>query len=121
MATTPKSAVARGDLYWVDWSPGRASEQTGRRPALVVQENAASANPNYPLTIVAAVTTQGRNFASHVAIEPSPANGLAATSYVKCEQLQTISKARLTQRIGTLDEVSMQRVRIALLKVLNLT
>ncbi len=86
----------------------------------MIQENAASANPNYPLTIVAAVTTQGRNFASHVVIEPSTSNGLAVTSYVKCEQLQTISKDRLVQRIGALDEVSMERVRIALLSVLSL-
>lgn len=120
MAAKPKSSVTRGDLFWVDWSPGRGSEQTGRRPALVVQENAASANPNYPPTIVAAVTTQGRNFASHVPIEPSSSNGLAVTSYVKCEQLQTVSKARLVQRIGSLDESSMQRVRIALLNVLSL-
>lgn len=113
--------VLRGEIYWVDWSPGRGSEQTDRRPALIVQENAASNNPNYPLTIVAAVSSQGRNFPSHVALEPTPVNGLTRRSYVKCEQIQTVSKDRLGQRIGALDTASMRLVEAALSKVFQLT
>src|SRR5580704_8386765 len=94
--------VQRGELYWLDWNPARGSEQAGRRPALVIQENPASSNPNYPLTVVAAVSTSGRNVTAHVAIEPSARNGLATISYIKCEQIQTVSKTRLLQRIGAL-------------------
>ena len=118
--TRPESTVARGQLYWVDWSPGRGSEQTGRRPALVIQENPASSNPHYPLTIVAAVSSQGRNFATHVAVEPSATNGLSTRSYVKCEQIQTVSKERLVQHIGVLEPEVMERVELALKKVLAL-
>ena len=120
MPNPPNPIVQRGELYWLDWNPARGSEQAGRRPALVVQENPASANPNYPLTIVAAVSTQGRPIATHIAVEPSATNGLASSSFVKCEQLQTVSKARLLQRIGTLDASDMARVDIALKKVLAL-
>jgi mRNA interferase MazF len=78
----------RGELYWLDWNPGRGSEQLGRRPALIIQEDPATSNPRYPLTIVTAVSTQGRDFATHVAVQPSAENGLASLSYVKSKQCQ---------------------------------
>ncbi len=115
------SIARRGQLYWLDWNPARGSEQAGRRPALVVQQNTASANPNYPLTIVAAVTTKGRdNVPSHVAIAPTPGNGLSAPSYVKCEQVQTVSKERLDAFIGELSDTDMERVSDALKRVFAL-
>ena len=112
--------VRRGEIYWLDWNPARGSEQSGRRPALVLQENPASANPNYPLTIVAAVSTRGRLIPSHVDVAPSAQNGLSALSYVKCEQVQTVSKDRLQQKIGELDVPDLARVDQALKKVLAL-
>ena len=112
--------VRRGELYWLDWNPARGSEQAGRRPALVVQENAASANPNYPLTIVVAISTSGRSISAHVAIEPSASNNLSALSFAKCEQIQTVSKARLLHKIGTLDPLDISRVTVALKAVLAL-
>lgn len=118
--TTTNKAVQRGEIYWLDWNPARGSEQAGRRPALVIQENPASANPNYPLTIVAAVSTKGRSVPSHVAVQPSPQNGLSAVSYVKCEQIQTVSKERLLQKVGTLDAGDMTQVDTALKRTLAL-
>ena len=121
MTPPDPSVVRRGEIYWLDWNPARGSEQAGRRPALIIQENPASANPNYPLTIVAAVSTKGRSIPSHVAIQPSLTNGLAAPSFIKCEQIQTVSKQRLIQRAGTLDDDAMARVTAALKTVLALT
>ena len=119
--TPPDSfAIRRGEIYWLDWNPARGSEQAGRRPALIIQEDPASANPNYPLTIVAAVSTKGRPIPSHVAIQASPQNGLTLLSFIKCEQLQTVSKQRLIQKVGTLDADDMARVAEALKKVLAL-
>lgn len=79
----------RGEVWLVDWSPGRGSEQLGRRPAVVVQTNPANLNPRYPNTIVVAVSTSGREVPSHVKLEPSGANGLRKTSFARCEQLLT--------------------------------
>ena len=110
----------RGELWWVDWSPGRGSEQAGRRPALVVQTDAANSNPRYPNTIVVAVSTRGREVPTHVRLEPTPANGLATLSYAKGEQVLTVCKARLVQKIGTLDEVAMGRVAEAVRLALDL-
>ena len=120
MTNSNHAALRRGEIYWVDWNPARGSEQAGRRPALVIQEDPASANPNYPLTIVLAVSTRGRNIPSHIAIQPSEQNGLSALSFIKCEQIQTVSKDRLIQRIGLLDARDLQQVEAALQKVLAL-
>jgi mRNA interferase MazF len=121
MAIPPNPIVQRGELYWLDWNPARGSEQAGRRPALVIQENAASANSNYPLTIVAAVSSHGRTVATHILVEPSPSNGLSGRSFVKCEQLQTVSKARLIQRIRVLEPEALEQVEVALKNVLALS
>jgi mRNA interferase MazF len=109
-----------GELWWVDWSPGRGSEQTGHRPALVVQTDAANLNPHYPNTIVVTVSTKGRNVPTHVYVEPTPSNGLRSPSFVKCEQILTISKRRLTNRMGRLASSAMEQVADALRLVLVL-
>lgn len=108
-------ALRRGDLFWVDWSPARGSEQAGRRPALIVQGDAGNSSTTYPNTIVAAVSTKGREIPLHVRLRPSPRSGLRKTSWVKCEQVMTISKQRLSpEPIGRLDAAELQQVDAAL-------
>jgi mRNA interferase MazF len=63
--------VLRGQIWIVNWSPGRGSEQTGVRPAIVIQTDAANLNPHYPNTIVAAVSTKGKQVPFHVLVNPS--------------------------------------------------
>ncbi len=110
----------RGEVWWVNWSPGRGSEQTGKRPALVVQTDPANHNPRYPNTIVTTLSTKGRNVPSHVRIDPTAENGLTAPSFIKCEQLLTISKARLEKRMGRISPNDLERVVTALRIVLEL-
>ena len=110
----------RGELYWVDWSPGRGSEQMGRGPALVIQTDAGNTNPNYPNTIVACVSSKGRLVPTHVQIQPSKANGLREKSFVKCEQLLNVSKERLTARIGVIEQAALGEVDSSLRAALNL-
>lgn len=114
------SKIRRGDLYWVDWHPARGSEQSGHRPALVIQTDAGNSHPNYPNTIVAAVSTASVRVPTHVQILPTPLNGLSSLSSVKCEQLMTISKERLQRHIGTLNEMDMLLVDAALKRALAL-
>jgi len=110
----------RGQIWLVDWSPARGSEQMGRRPALIVQTDAANSNPRYPNTIVLTVSTTGHPVTSHVEVQPSPTNGLRATSYIKCEQILTISKERLKTQFGALESEDLERVAVALRRVLVL-
>jgi mRNA interferase MazF len=112
--------VHRGDIWVVDWSPARGSEQSGMRPAVVVQTDAANLNPRYPNTIVVTVSTKGRPVPFHVLIEPSDQNGLKEISFAKCEQVLTISKERLVRRVGHLDEERLKLVANSLRKVLEI-
>ena len=104
----------------MDWSPGRGSEQTGRRPALIVQTNPANHNPRYPNTIVVTISTKGRDVPSHVRVEPTAENKLTTPSFIKCEQLLIIGKERLEKRLGRLSLDDTERVATALRIVLEL-
>ena len=108
----------RGEIYYVDWSPGRGSEQTGARPALIIQND--TGNRFSPTTIVAAVSTrQRRRFPFQVLVSASE-SGLPRDSVVKCEQIQTIDQARLGRLGGSLSAEKMQEVDLALHRSLGL-
>jgi len=112
--------VRRGELWWVTVI-GQDSEPAGRRPALVLQTDAANKQPRYPNTIVVLLSTIGReNLPFHIKITPSIANGLNTISYVKCEQLLTISKHRLESLIGIITSEEMRLIEAGIRIVLNL-
>ena len=122
LSTLPTSnPVKRGDIYWLDWTPGRGSEQTGMRPALVVQTDIANAVSRYPVTIVLAISTRVKGYPSNVLIQPTVANGLAAPSEICTGQLLTVSKERLSDYIGALSNDDMRRVNETLAYVLGLS
>jgi mRNA interferase MazF len=105
----------RGEIWIVDFSPGRGSEQVGQRPALVLQNDSGNENPRYSNTVVLAMSTQGKPIPFHVRIDPSPQNGLREVTFVKCEQILTIAKARLhgTKPLGWISIAEMRRVETA--------
>lgn len=111
--------VRRGDIWLVNWSPSRGSEQSGIRPAVVIQTDAANSNPHYPNTIVLTVSTKGKTVPFHVPVEPSEENGLKEKSFVKCEQVLTISKDRLLRRIGRIEENLLKSVGASIRRVLE--
>ena len=98
----------RGEIYSVNWSPGRGSEQEGVRPSLVIQNDVG--NQLSTTTIVAAITTRkGRVYPFHVRISASE-SGLPRDSIVKCEQVQTIDQGRLGGLSGVLSVGRMEQV-----------
>lgn len=115
-----RSDVRRGQIWLVNWSPGRGSEQLGRRPALVIQTDAANSNPRYPNTIVLPLSTKGIQVTTHVQVKPDSLNGLRGISWVKCEQVLTVSKDRLETRWGTLSAAHMVKVEAGLRAALAL-
>lgn len=113
--------VRRGQIWWVDWSPGRGSEQLGVRPALVVQTETANELDEYDLMIVVAISGSGfEEVPTHIQVKPSKSNGLQNKSYIKCEQIQTITRNRLTGFIGSLEHATLQHVNSAIRQVLDL-
>ena len=105
--------VKKGDLYFADLSPVVGSEQGGVRPVLVVQNDVG--NKYSPTIIVAAVTSQtGKaKLPTHVQLSATE-GGLSKDSVVLLEQLRTIDKQRLKERIGSLNENQIPDVEKAL-------
>jgi mRNA interferase MazF len=110
----------RGEIWDVNWSPGRGAEQQGTRPALIIQNDRGNASHSYPLTIVASMSRTERELPLHVRISPSEENGLADYTDVKCEQVLTIEKSRLIRRRGCFTPEELGRVDAALKLSLNL-
>ncbi len=105
--------VKRGDVYFADLSPVVGSEQGGFRPVLIIQNNIG--NRFSPTVIVAAITAQIQKakLPTHVEI-PASADGMERDSVVLLEQIRTLDKQRLTEKITHLDENLMKRVNDAL-------
>jgi len=110
----------RGEIWDVNWSPGRGAEQQGTRPALVIQNDRGNASPSYPLTIVASMSRTERELPLHVRIAPTAENGLSDHTDVKCEQVMTIEKLRLLRKRGSISSEELARVDQALRVSLNL-
>ena len=110
----------RGEIWDVNWSPGRGAEQKGIRPALIIQNDRGNTSFSYPLTIVASMSRTERELPLHVRIAPSEENGLTDFTDVKCEQLMTIEKSRLIRRRGVITSEELGKVDVALKLSLNL-
>lgn len=106
--------IKRGELYYADLSPVVGSEQGGVRPVLVVQNDVGN---KYSPTIIAAAVTSKINKAklpTHIEL-PLGDFGLQKDSVILLEQIRTLDKRRLKERIGELPEVTMSKVDKAIL------
>lgn len=106
----------RGDVWLVDLNPVRGHEQAGKRPALIISVDLFNQGPA-ELVVVAPITTKYKGIPLHVQIE-DPEGGLKDTSFIKCEDIRSISKERLITPLGTISPNTMasveDRIRILL-------
>ena len=95
--------IKRGDMFYADLSPVIGSEQGGIRPVLIIQND--MGNKYSPTVIDAAITSQiGKNrLPTHIEIDSKDV-GLKADSVVLAEQIRTIDKSRLKEKIGHIDD-----------------
>jgi mRNA interferase MazF len=101
--------VKRGDIFYADLSPVVGSEQGGMRPVLIVQND--TGNKHSPTVIAAAITSQVGKARLPTHIELSAQSvGLSRDSVILLEQIRTIDKSRLREKMGCLDESTMTRV-----------
>ena len=105
--------IKRGELYYADLSPVVGSEQGGVRPVLIVQNDVG--NKYSPTVIVAAITSQINKAKIPTHIELSTTYGLTKDSVLLLEQIRTLDKRRLKEKIGILDSKCMENVNQALL------
>jgi len=111
--------IKRGEIYFAQLNPVVGSEQGGVRPVLVVQNDIG--NQYSPTTIVLAITSQinKAKLPTHVELK-ADLYGLERDSVILTEQIRTIDKTRLKQRIAVLNEETMQKVEQAMLISLDL-
>ena len=105
--------VRRGDIYYADLSPVVGSEQGGVRPVLIVQNDVG--NRFSPTVIAAAITSQHdkANLPTHIEVGAS-GSCLVKDSVILLEQVRTLDKHRLREKMGRLDKDAMHRVDQAL-------
>ena len=105
--------VKRGDIFYADLSPVIGSEQGGTRPVLIVQNDVG--NKFSPTVIIAAITSQinKAKLPTHIEISANEF-GLLKDSVILLEQVRTIDKKRLREKIGKLDDTLIAKVDEAL-------
>ena len=103
------SIVTRGDIFYADLSPVVGSEQGGMRPVLIVQND--TGNKHSPTVIAAAITSQTSKarLPTHIELNAQSV-GLTRDSVILLEQIRTIDKSRLRERMGKLDDNTMTKV-----------
>ncbi|MDD2569381.1 MAG: type II toxin-antitoxin system PemK/MazF family toxin [Clostridia bacterium] len=101
--------LKRGEIFFAELNPVQGSEQGGTRPVLVVQNDVG--NSHSPTTIVLPITSKldKARLPTHVSLRPEE-SGLAKDSVVLAEQIRTIDKLRLQQKIAALDPATMNRI-----------
>ena len=105
--------MKRGDIFYADLSPVVGSEQGGVRPVLIVQND--TGNRHSPTVIAAAITSQTGKAKLPTHISVSPMNcGLPKESIILLEQVRTLDKRRLREKMGRVDENVMKKVDTAI-------
>src|SRR3712207_1723966 len=97
MSTGP--TPARGEVWLAELDPTRGREQAGTRPALVVSVDAFNQS-GAELVVVAPITSRKKRVRTHVEVLP-PEGGLSVPSYIKCEDVRSLSHQRLLRLMGT--------------------
>jgi mRNA interferase MazF len=105
--------IKRGELFWVNLDPVKGSEQAGRRPVLVLQNDIG--NEFSPTTIIAPLTTTqfAKEYPTNVFF-PKGTAGLKFDSTILLSQIRVIDKIRLEKKIGHLSEKLMGKTEVAL-------
>ena len=108
------TSVKRGDIYYADLSPVVGSEQGGIRPVLIIQND--TGNRYSPTVIAAAITSQtGKaRLPTHIALPVTESCGLNRDSIILLEQVRTLDKKRLRERMGHVEEQVMEKVDTAI-------
>ena len=112
--------VSRGEIYFAELNPVQGSEQGGVRPVLIIQNDIG--NTYSPTTIILAITSQlnKARLPTHVELSAGQ-SGLKKDSVILAEQMRTIDKSRLRQKVAQLNRPTMQRIENAVAVSIGLT
>ena len=108
------TSVKRGDIFYADLSPVVGSEQGGVRPVLIIQNDTGN---RYSPTVIAAATTSQTGKArlpTHIELPVAEDCGLTKDSVVLLEQVRTLDKRRLREKMGRVDERVMEKIDLGI-------
>lgn len=114
--------MKRGDVYWADLIPRSGSEQTGRRPVVVLSHDGFNQTPGWRSIIVVPISTsssQGKRGPTVIEI-PSGTAGLPKTSFAVCHQVTTLDRAKLSKRLGSLPTEPLSEIEEGLKTAMDL-
>jgi mRNA interferase MazF len=115
---TPVPDPGRGEIWYARFDPVVGHEQGGEHPCLVISDDRFNHSRAH-LVIVLPITRTERGIASHIRLDP-PECGLKAVSFIKCEDVRSISKQRLQSRWGKVSAKTMNTVEDRLRILMNL-
>ena len=111
----------RGEIWMLDWHPGRGSEQLGYRPGIILQCDEGNLATGARTTILVPLTTQGSSYVFYVPVPQGPGTGLKAASWANCTQILTVDRSRLKTRLGALPAPVLEQVARAVQATLGLS
>jgi mRNA interferase MazF len=114
--------MKRGEVYWADLVPRSGSEQTGRRPVILVSHDGFNQTPGWRSIIVvpiSASSSQGKRGPTVIELSGGAA-GLPKMSFAVCHQVTTLDRAKMTKRIGTLPPELLREVEEGLKAAMDL-
>jgi mRNA interferase MazF len=114
--------MKRGDVYWADLPPRSGSEQTGRRPVIVVSHDGFNQTPGWRSIIVVPISTsssQGKCGPTVIELSRGTA-GLPKTSFAVCHQVTMLDRAKLTKAVGSLPPEPLREVEEGLKAAMDL-
>jgi len=110
--------ILGGEIWLVDLNPVKGREQAGTRPSLVIsidRFNQSAAT----LAICLPITSKDKKIPFHVSVDP-PEGGLNVKSFIKCEDIRSLSSERLIKRLGRVSADTMNQVEVRLRILMNL-
>jgi mRNA interferase MazF len=114
--------MTRGEIYWADLVPRSGSEQTGRRPVILMSHDGFNQNPAWRSMIVVPISSsasQGKRGPTVVQLFGGSA-GLPKTSFAVCHQVTTLDRAKLTRKVGALPSELLREVEEGLKAAMDL-
>lgn len=114
--------MKRGDVYWADLAPRSGSEQTGRRPVIILSHDAFNQTAGWRSIIVIPVSTSAKQARRGPTVVPlvTGTAGLPSECCAICHQITTLDRAKLTDRIGRLPQVLLISIENALLAAVDI-
>ena len=104
--------MLQGEIWYANLNPTKGSEQAGHRPILIISGN--MLNKYLNIVICCPLTTKIKNYKGNLILNPSPTNGLASTSEVLTFHIRSVSKERLTKRIGKVSPEEILEIKSCL-------